>query len=308
MENIVIIGSGAAGLTAAIYTARANLSPLLIDGTQPGGQLTTTTEVENYPGFPEGIDGSTLMMQMRQQAERFGTRFVMASVTQADLGAPPYKLTLDNGQTIETQTIIIATGASAMYLGIESEEALKGKGVSACATCDGAFYRDVPVAIIGGGDTAAEEALFLTHFASRVHLIHRRDQLRASQIMAQRVAQHPKIEIHWDSVPDEILDVNKGAVTGIRLKNVNTGELSELEVEGVFIAIGHRPNTEPFKEWLETDPVGYLKTDGVKTSRPGIFAAGDVNDPHYRQAITAAGAGCAAALEAERYLSALSDQ
>ncbi|MFC1467618.1 thioredoxin-disulfide reductase [Verrucomicrobiota bacterium] len=305
MEKVVIVGTGAAGLTAAIYSARANLSPLVIDGTQPGGQLTTTTDVENYPGFPEGIDGSTLMMQMRQQAERFGTRFEMASVTETDLSARPYKITFDNGKVLETQTLIIATGASAMYLGMESEQALQGKGVSACATCDGAFYRNVPVAVIGGGDTAAEEAIFLTHFASKVYLVHRRDELRASKIMAKRVVGHEKIEVCWDSVPDEFLGNDSDGVTGLRLKNVKSGELRELDVKGIFVAIGHRPNTAPFKGWLDMDDVGYLKTNGVKTNIEGVYAAGDVSDPHYRQAITAAGAGCAAALEAERFLSAL---
>lgn len=304
MEKVLIVGTGAAGLTAAIYTSRANLSPLVIDGTQPGGQLTTTTEVENYPGFPEGIDGSVLMMQMRQQAERFGTRFEMASVTDTDLSASPYKVTLDNGQVIETQTLIVATGATARYLGMESEEAFKGKGVSACATCDGAFYRDVPVAVIGGGDTAAEEAIFLTRFASKVYLVHRRDELRASKIMAKRVADHAKIDVCWNSVPDEFLGDDTG-LTGLRLKDVKTGELRDLDVQGAFIAIGHRPNTDPFKKWLDMDEVGYLKTDGVKTNLEAVYAAGDVSDPHYRQAITAAGAGCAAALEAERYLSSL---
>lgn len=304
MEKVLIIGTGAAGLTAAIYTSRANLDPLVIDGTQPGGQLTTTSDVENFPGFPEGIDGSTLMMQMRQQAERFGTRFEMASVTATDLSARPYKVTLDNGTVIEAQTVIVATGATARYLGMESETALKGKGVSACATCDGAFYRDVPVAVIGGGDTAAEEALFLTHFASKVYLVHRRDALRASKIMSKRVIEHEKIEVCWDSVPEEFLG-DKMGLNGLRLKNVKTGALSTLDVQGVFVAIGHQPNTAPFKGWLDMDEVGYLKADGVKTNIEGIYAAGDVSDPHYRQAITAAGAGCAAALEAERFLGAL---
>lgn len=306
MEKVVIIGTGAAGLTAAIYTSRANLSPIVIDGTQPGGQLTTTNEVENFPGFPEGIDGATLMMQMRQQAERFGSRFEMASVTETDFSTRPYKITLDNGKTLEAQTVIVATGATAMYLGMESETAFKGKGVSACATCDGAFYRDVPVAVIGGGDTAAEEAHFLTHFASKVYIVHRRDELRASKIMAKRVMEHEKIEICWNSMPDEFLGDATG-ITGLRLKDANTGELRELDVKGVFVAIGHRPNTAPFKGWLDMDNVGYLKADGVKTNVEGVYAAGDVSDPHYRQAITAAGAGCAAALEAERFLGALEE-
>lgn len=302
MEKLVIIGTGPAGYTAAIYAARANLAPLVIEGFQPGGQLTTTSEIENYPGFPEGIDGTTLTMQMRQQAERFGTRFKEGEVTEACLDCRPLTLTLTDGSIIEAQSIIVATGASAQYLGIESEQKLIGRGVSGCATCDGAFYRDVPVAVIGGGDTAMEDAIFLTHFASKVTVIHRRDQFRASQIMADRVIAHPKIEVLWNTVVEEVLDVEKNEVTGLKVRNVQTDEVSELAVTGVFIAIGHKPNTKPFAGQLDTDHTGYLVTQNTRTNIDGVFAAGDVQDSIYRQAITAAGSGCAASIEAERYL------
>jgi len=307
MEQVVIVGTGAAGLTAAVYAARANLNPLLIEGTQPGGQLTTTTEVENFPGFPEGIDGSELMQRMRQQAERFGARFKMAAVTESDFSGPPHRLTLDSGETVESRTVIIATGAAAQYIGLESEQKLIGRGVSACATCDGAFYRGVPVAVVGGGDTAMEEALFLTRFASKVTVIHRRDELRASKIMADRALKHSKIEFLWDSVVTEVLGVEKNEVTGLRIENVKTGEVGDLEVTGLFVAIGHRPNTAVFGGQLAMDEKGYLKTDGVRTDRPGVFAAGDVQDAVYRQAVTAAGSGCMAALEAERRLAEEAD-
>lgn len=302
MEKLVIIGTGPAGLTAAIYSARANLSPLLIEGFQPGGQLTTTTEVENYPGFPEGIDGTELTSVMRKQAERFGTRVQEGEVTEACLDCRPMTLTLTDGSVIEAESIIIATGASAQYLGIESEQKLIGRGVSGCATCDGAFYRDVPVAVVGGGDTAMEDALFLTHFASKIYVIHRRDQFRASQIMADRVLKNPKIEVLWDTVVDEVLDVEKNEVTGLKLRNVKTEETSELDVTGLFVAIGHKPNTGPFVGQLDTDHTGYLIANNTRTNIDGVFAAGDVSDSIYRQAITAAGSGCAAAIEAERYL------
>jgi thioredoxin reductase (NADPH) len=305
MEKIVIIGTGPAGLTAAIYTARANLTPVVIEGMQPGGQLTTTTEVENFPGFPEGMDGTTLVMKMREQAERFGARFIRGEVTGADFSGKVLKLTLDEGQIMESSTLIIASGARAKYIGIESEEKLMGRGVSACATCDGALYRDVPVAVVGGGDTAMEEALFLTRFASKVSLIHRRNEFRASKIMADRVTTHPKIEIHWDTVVDEVLDVSRNEVTGLRLKNVKTGALSEIPVMAMFAAIGHEPNTRPFKGILTMNEAGYLVTNHTLTNVAGVFAAGDVQDPHYRQAVTAAGTGCMAALEAERYLGSL---
>jgi thioredoxin reductase (NADPH) len=303
MEKVVIIGAGAAGLTAAIYTARANLEPLVIEGMQPGGQLTTTNDVENYPGFPEGIDGPTLMAQMRAQAERFGAKYQFGEVIEADLSARPFKLTLTGDEVTEAMTVIIATGATAKYLGIESEQKLIGRGVSACATCDGAFYRDVPVVVVGGGDTACEEAMFLTRFASRVTIIHRRDELRASKIMADRAMNHDKIEIAWDSVVDEVLGDDTG-VTGVNIKNVKSGEITRIECTGYFAAIGHKPNTGAFAGQLDMDSTGYLIADGVKTKIDGVFTAGDVSDSVYRQAVTAAGTGCAAALEAERYLEA----
>ncbi|MCF7816496.1 MAG: thioredoxin-disulfide reductase [Kiritimatiellales bacterium] len=304
MEKVVIIGAGAAGLTAAIYTARANLSPLVIEGMQPGGQLTTTNDVENYPGFEDGIDGPTLMAKMRAQAERFGAKYQFGEVVKADLSARPFKLTLTDDEVIEAQTVIIATGATARYLGIESEQKLIGRGVSACATCDGAFYRDVPIVVVGGGDTACEEAMFLTRFGSKVTLIHRRDELRASKIMADRLLSHPKVEAVWNSVVEEVLDVAKGEVTGVRVRNVKTGEISEIECTGFFVAIGHKPNTDAFVGQLDMDGTGYLIAKGVKTKIEGVFAAGDVSDSIYRQAVTAAGTGCAAALEAERFLEA----
>jgi len=305
MEKTVIIGTGPAGYTAAIYAARANLAPVLIEGFQPGGQLTQTSDIENYPGFPEGIDGNTLMMQMRQQAERFGAKFVSGEVTEADLQNTSKKLTLSGGEVIEAQTVIIATGASAQYLGIESEQKLIGRGVSGCATCDGAFYRDVPVAVVGGGDTALEDALFLTHFASKVTVLHRRDQFRASKIMAARVLAHEKIEVLWDTVVEEVMDVEKNEVTGIKIRNVKTDEISELAVTGLFVAIGHKPNTAPFKDQLPLDAAGYIVADGVKTRIEGVYVAGDVADSVYRQAITAAGTGCAASIEVERYLGSM---
>jgi len=304
-EKLIIIGTGAAGYTAAIYAARANLEPLVIDGLQPGGQLTTTTEVENFPGFPAGITGPELMEQMRKQAEKFGTRFVSDVVMSSDLSGRPLKLAMGNGNTLETEALIIATGATAKYLGIESEQKLIGRGVSACATCDGAFYRNKPIAVIGGGDTAMEEAVYLTRFASKVTLIHRRDAFRASKIMADRVLQHPKIEVRWNSVIEEVLDVAKNDVTGLRLKNVKTGEISTLDIKGLFVAIGHQPNVEAFKGQLDLNDAGYIVASNTRTSRPGVFAAGDVQDPLYRQAITAAGSGCMAALEAQRYLEQL---
>jgi thioredoxin reductase (NADPH) len=306
MEKVVIIGAGAAGYTAAIYCARANLEPLVIEGMQPGGQLTTTTEVENFPGFPEGVDGTVLMDQFKRQAERFGAKFMQYdAVAKADFSERPFKLEMMAGDPIEAETVIIATGATAKYLGLESEQKFMGRGVSACATCDGAFYKDVPVVIVGGGDTACEEAMFLTRFASKVTLVHRRDQLRASKIMAERTMNHEKIEIAWDSVIDEILGDDSG-VTGVRIKNVKTGETTDLEAAGYFSAIGHKPNTEAFGQ-LDMDETGYLIADGVKTKFEGVYAAGDVADSVYRQAVTAAGTGCAAALEAERFLESLGE-
>ncbi len=304
MEKVLILGTGPAGLTAALYTARAGLAPLVVDGLQPGGQLTTTTEVENFPGFPEGIDGTLLVTQMRQQAERFGARFMAGLVAAADFSGRPLQVRLDSGETLSARTVIVATGASARYLGLESEQKLIGRGVSGCATCDGAFYRNVPVAVVGGGDSAMEEALFLTRFASRVYLIHRRDEFRASRIMGERVRANAKIEVVWNSVVTEVLDATRNEVTGLRLKNVKTGATSELAVRAMFAAIGHQPNTDPFKGQLELDAKGYIVAQNTRTNVAGVFAAGDVQDAHYRQAVTAAGSGCMAALEAERYLAA----
>jgi thioredoxin reductase (NADPH) len=305
LENLLIIGTGPAGYTAAIYAARANLNPLLIEGFQPGGQLTTTTEIENFPGFPEAIDGTALVMRMRQQAERFGTRFKDGEVVEASLTCQPHSVTLSDGEKIEAKAIIIATGASAQYLGIESEQKLIGRGVSGCATCDGAFYKGQNVAVVGGGDTALEDALFLTHFASKVSVIHRRDQFRASKIMADRVLAHPKIEVIWDSVVEEVMDVSKNEVTGLKIRNVKADAVSELAVTGLFVAIGHKPNTKPFKGQLDMNHAGYLITKNTRTNIDGVFAAGDVQDAVYRQAITAAGSGCMASLEAERYLAGM---
>ena len=302
MENVIILGTGAAGLTAAIYTARAQLNPLVIEGLQPGGQLTTTSEVENFPGFPHGIDGTELMTKMREQAERFGTRFQYGQVSSVDFQSKPPKIILDDGTTIPTHTVIIATGASAKYLNIPSEQKLIGRGVTSCATCDGAFYKNVPVAVVGGGDTAMEEAIFLTRFASKVHLIHRREEFRASKIMIERATKHPKIEIICNTVVEEVLDVSKNEVSALKLKNVKTGASSVLPVAALFVAIGHSPNTEPFKGQIAMNEVGYIIANNTKTNVEGVYAAGDVQDPSYRQAITAAGSGCMAALEAERFI------
>ena len=304
MGKVIILGSGAAGLAAAIYTARADLNPLVIEGLQPGGQLTTTTNVENYPGFPEGIDGTLLMENMKAQAQRFGARVVSGVVARVDFRALPFRVALDSGESFEALTVIVATGATARYLGIESEQKLIGRGVSGCATCDGALYRKVPVAVVGGGDSAMEESIFLTRFASKVYLIHRRDQFRASKIMADRVRENPKIEVVWNSVVTEVLDVQANEVTGLRLKNVKSGEESVLPVKAMFAAIGHQPNTEVFKGHLDMDEKGYLVTRNTRTNVEGVYAAGDVQDAVYRQAVTAAGSGCMAALEAQRYLEA----
>jgi thioredoxin reductase (NADPH) len=305
VENVVIVGTGCAGLTAAIYTGRANLSPLVLEGALPGGQLTTTSEVENFPGFPEGIDGYQLMQNLRQQAEKFGTRYESGSVLGIDAGAWPYTLRLADRE-IKAKTVIIATGASPRLTGIPGEKELYGgKGVTTCATCDGAFYRQMDVAVIGGGDSAAEEALFLTRFASKVYLVHRRDSLRASKIMADRATSHAKIQPVWDSVPVAVEGVAGGAVSGLRIKNVKTGTETVLPVKGIFVAIGHEPNTAPFKSVVDTDEQGYFVPAGhsqVKTRTPGVYVAGDCADHHYRQAITAAGMGCQAAIEAERWL------
>ena len=302
MENVVIIGSGPAGLTAAIYAARASLNPIVIEGMQPGGQLTQTSDVENFPGFEDPITGTELVTAMRKQAERLGVRYMMDEVTGCDLSGETRKLSLMVGDTLEARTVIIATGASARYLGLESEQKLIGKGVSACATCDGAFFKGRPVPVVGGGDTAMEEALYLSRIASHVTVIHRRDEFRASKIMADRVLAAPTIDVRWDSVVEEVLDVAKGEVTGLRLRNVKTQAIDDLPVEGVFMAIGHVPNTAAFDGQLERDAEGYIVTENTRTSVPGVFAAGDVQDRHYKQAVTAAGTGCMAALEAERFL------
>jgi thioredoxin reductase (NADPH) len=305
MEQVTIVGTGPAGLTAALYTARADLSPLVIEGLLPGGQLIETTVVENYPGFPDGIDGTELMANMRRQAERFGARFLADEVTGSDFTGRPLRLTLGGGRGIESRTVIVATGASAQYLGLESEHKLLGRGVSACATCDGAFYRGQEVAVVGGGDTAMEEALFLTRLCSKVTVIHRRDEFRASRIMADRVKANPKIAIRWNSVVEEVLDVAKNEVTGLLLRDVRTGALSDLPVTGVFVAIGHRPNTAAFKGQLEMNEQGFLVARNSETNVRGVYAAGDVQDPQFRQAVTAAGSGCMAALLATRYTESL---
>lgn len=305
MEKVIIVGSGCAGLTAAIYTARASLNPLVLEGRQPGGQLSTTTLVENFPGFPDGIDGPQLILNMHKQAEKFGARFSYAEVTDFDLSNGHVRLLADD-EWLETESVIIASGASARYLGLEDEEKLIGHGLTSCATCDGAFYRNVPVCVIGGGDSAAEEALFLTRFASKVYLIHRRDELRASKIMADRVLACEKIEPVWNTVVTKYLTDDKGEMSAVLLRNVQTRKEWELPVACVFVAIGHDPNTKAFAGKLETDPEGYLIVSHLAESKhPGVFIAGDVADRVYRQAVTAAGSGCAAAIEAERYLSGL---
>ncbi|HET6923276.1 MAG TPA: thioredoxin-disulfide reductase [Anaeromyxobacteraceae bacterium] len=301
-ERLVIVGSGPAGYTAALYAARANLSPLLVEGLQPGGQLTITSEVENYPGFPEGILGPELMEHMKKQAARFGTRFVMGEVTRVDLRASPFQLWQDD-KLYTADAVVVATGASAKWLGIPSEKQYQGRGVSACATCDGFFFRGVEVAVVGGGDTAVEEATFLTKYATKVHLVHRRGELRASKIMQERARRNPKIELVWNAVVDEILGDGK-AVTGVRLKSTRDGSTRELPLKGVFMGIGHEPNTAIFKGQLDMNEVGYLRVESpsTRTSVEGVFAAGDVADPTYRQAVSAAGMGCMAAIDAERWL------
>jgi thioredoxin reductase (NADPH) len=308
MENkshhrVIILGSGAAGLTAAIYAARANLEPLVIEGSQPGGQLTITTDVENYPGFSNAILGPELMEEFKRQAERFGTKMVWGDVTSVDLKQRPFKIAVGK-QTCTGDALIVATGASAKLLGLDSEKKLMGYGVSACATCDGFFFKDKEVLVVGGGDTAMEEALFLTKFATVVAVVHRRNELRASKIMKDRAINNPKISFIWDSVVEEIYgDPKEGGVNGVRLKNVKTGVTHDLKCDGVFIAIGHEPNTKIFAGQLETDELGYLIThDGTKTKIPGVFACGDVQDRIYRQAVTAAGTGCMAAMDAEKFL------
>jgi thioredoxin reductase (NADPH) len=306
MEKVVIIGTGCAGLTAALYTARANLAPLVLTGTMPGGLLTTTSIVENFPGFPEGIDGYELMTRMQKQAERFGAKVKYGTVESVDVSKQPFLLTVD-GETVQAQTIIIASGAGHRHLGLKSEELLEKKGVTYCATCDGALpmFRNQPLVVVGGGDSACEEATYLTRFASTVYLIHRRDTLRASRIMAERTLAHEKIKPVWDSVVTEVLDVSQNKVTGVRVKNIKTNAETVIPCAGVFVAIGHVPNTQLFKGVIDMDDNGYIvPTRGSETNVPGVFVAGDCSDHVYRQAITAAGMGCAAAIDAERYLSA----
>ena len=301
MHNLVIIGSGPAGLTAAIYAARANLSPLLIEGWQSGGQLTTTTEVENYPGFAKGIMGPELMKEMRAQAERFGTKFLTGDVSAVSFKNHPLTLTIDGESTVEAKTVIIATGASAIPIGLPNEKRLTGHGVSTCATCDGFFFRGKELIVVGGGDSAMEEGTFLTKFATKVSIVHRRDKLRASKIMQDRTMKNEKITFLWNSVVADIL--GSDVVTGVRLRNTVTGKISEVACAGVFVAIGHRPNTALFSGQIDMDEKGYILTRaGTATSAPGVFAAGDVQDSKYRQAVTAAGSGCMAAIDAERFL------
>ena len=306
MHNVVIIGSGPAGYTAALYAARANLKPVQIEGSLPGGQLMITTEVENYPGFPEGILGPELMQLFRQQAEKFGTKFITGNVTKVDFKNRPFKLWIEDEQLIETKTVIIATGASAKLLGLESEKEYMGYGVSACATCDGFFFKGKEIVVVGGGDTAMEEATFLTKFASKVTVIHRRDALRASKIMQDRAFKNPKINFIWDSTVQEVIGNSqdgKRFVTGVKLKNLKTNEITDFKTNGLFIAIGHQPNTEFLKGEVEMNDVGYIKvTKETNTSVAGVFACGDVQDSRYRQAISAAGSGCMAAIDAERFI------
>ena len=299
---VVIIGTGPAGLTAALYAARANLVPLVIQGPEPGGQLTSTTDVENFPGYPDGVMGPDMMQDLEKQAARFGAELRWGTVTHVDLSGSPHTLVVDGTTPVLADAVIVSTGASAKYLGLENEKRLLGRGVSACATCDGAFFRDEEVAIVGGGDTAMEEALFLTRFAQTVHLIHRRDSLRASQIMQDRVLNHPKVTVHWNTVVTDVL--GEDAVTALRTEDTVTGEASELPVTGFFVAIGHKPNTDLFRGWLELDDAGYVQThpDSTWTDVEGVFVCGDAQDHVYRQAVTAAGTGCMAAIDAERWL------
>lgn len=303
VRDTVILGTGCSGLTAAIYAARANLSPLVVEGHEPGGQLSLTTLVENFPGFPEGIFGPDLINNMRQQAARFGAEFMHGHLVKADLMARPFQLDFGSGKVVQAQTLIISTGASARWLGLPSEQALIGRGVSSCATCDGSFFRNVPIAVVGGGDSAMEEALFLSRFASKVTIIHRRDSFRASKIMLERARKHEKIEFLLDTVVEEVLDTGKQEVTGLKLRNQKTGKSWVFPTSAMFLGIGHIPNAKMFTGQLDMDQDGYLKTrDYVFTNVPGVYASGDVQDRRYRQAITAAGTGCAAAMEAEKFL------
>lgn len=302
MEEVIILGSGIAGATAAVYTGRANLNPVVYTGIEDGGQLTLTTEVENFPGFPEGVSGPELVNKAKKQAEKFGAVFKFGLATKFEKKENHFEITIDNKEVIQTKSLIIATGASARWLGLESEKEFKGKGVSTCATCDGAFYKDKEVLIVGGGDSAMEEANFLTRFANKVTVVHRRDELRASKIMQDRAKKNPKIEFAWSQVIEEILGDNSG-VTGAKLKSTKTGEITNIKCDGIFLTLGHVPNTSIFKDILDMDTKGYLKTDRyMNTTMPGVFAAGDVQDTKYRQAITAAGSGCMAAIEVEKYL------
>jgi thioredoxin reductase (NADPH) len=304
VRNVIILGSGCAGSTAAIYAARANLNPLVVIGHEPGGQLSLTTDVENFPGFPDGINGPDLVENMKKQAERFGAEYIYGSVLEADLGKLPFRVNVD-GEWHEARTLIIASGASARWLGVPNEQQLIGHGVSSCATCDGAFYRDRKIMVIGGGDSAMEEANFLTRFGSEVTLVHRREQFRASKIMLERARSNPKIKFLMNTVVEDIHDVQKKMVTGVKLRDVATGRVWDQEVDGFFVAIGHIPNTKPFAGQIDLDPDGYIVSrGGARTSVTGVFHAGDVQDRNYRQAITAAGAGCMAAIEAERFLEA----
>jgi len=304
MRNVVIIGSGCAGNTAAIYAARANLKPLVVSGHHAGGQLSLTTLVENFPGFPEGINGPDLVENIRKQAQNFGAEYVHGAVVDADFSSRPLRLSIE-GDWIETRTVIIASGASARWLGLESEQALIGHGVSSCATCDGFFYRDKQIMVVGGGDSAMEEANFLTRFGREVTLVHRRDEFRASKIMLDRARHNPKIKFLTNTVVEEVHDVAGKIVTGVRLRDLKTGKVWEQQVDGFFLAIGHIPNTKVFKGQIETDSEGYIiSKGGARTSVPGVFHAGDVEDRTYRQAVTASGAGCRAAMEAERFLEA----
>jgi len=302
MRNVIIIGSGPAGLTAALYTARANLEPLVIDGSQPGGQLTITTLVENFPGFPEGVDGPVLMSRMREQAIKFGAEIIPGTADAADFSGKTLKVTVD-GTEYEAKAVILAAGSSPRFLGLESEQEMIGKGVSTCATCDGFFFRDQDLAVVGGGDSALEEAIFLTKFATKVTVVHRRDELRASKILQKRAVENEKLEFSWDSVVQRILASEQGTVRGVLLEDVKTGETRELACGGLFIAIGHIPNTPILEGQVKLDDMGYiLTTDGTRTSVPGVFAAGDIQDHVYQQAISAAGSGCMAAIDVERYL------